>query len=214
MKRVLLAMIGLMALPALGFAQSVGFCSDCTLGIYDDAQLSKNFGTTTPFVAKEVFVGINLGNGRTGVTGIEFSITGFNPANVLVTNTEGATPVAPNVLLGSVGAPADTTTGSGGMNAAWMECVVGSGPLLKLTLLPINATPNTILRVLHKFPPSNPNFLQSPVITACDNPTYTPSRVKGGCYVLAWDGSTNPTECPLETPVAPSTWSKVKTLYN
>jgi hypothetical protein len=207
-------MIGLVALPALALAQGVDFCQDCTLGIYDDAQLSKNFGTTTPFVAKEIYVGINLGNGRTGVSTIEFSITGFNPANVLVTNTEGATPIAPNVLLGSVQAPADTTTGSGGMNAAWMECVVGSGPLLKLTLLPINATPNTILRVVRKFPTSNPNFLQSAVITACDNPNYTPSRVKGGCYVLAWDGTTNPTECPLFTGVASTTWGTVKTLYN
>jgi hypothetical protein len=221
MKRIVLAvfgLLGLVALPRLSWAQAPVDCPDCVLGIWDDPDLNKNFGTVTAFVPKDIYIGVRLAAGQTGITGLEFSVTGLTNADgVLVTGVEGATEVPPSVLLGSPPAPADTTsssTGTGGMNAAWPSCIAGSGALLKVSLLPLSPAPNKILRVMHKFNPTNPNYGLLPIIIGCDNPTFTPARVTGGCYVLNWDGQTNPTECPLIIGVEPKTWTGVKTLYN
>jgi hypothetical protein len=212
MKRKLLAVVlGLIALPVAGWAQEN--CFDCVLGIYDDEQLTRNFGTIEQGVPKDVYVGLKLTGGLVGVTGIELSITGISLLDNLFIVEFVGLPQADAVVGTTVEAPADTTassSGTGGVNLAWSVCQEGSNrAIARLTLLALGpVAPDHVLRVLRKFPTSDPAWL-TPILVKCDPPDYTPVRLTGGCYVANPTG--NPTGCQL--PVAEGTWSGVKELF-
>lgn len=217
MRKMLLLAFSLMLLPVLALAQTPVDCPECQLGIFDGADLNTNCGTVTPLTPKDLYVGVNLSATEAGVTGIEFSIANMRQTEdgILVTATEGVTPIAPNVMLGSVQAPADTSatsTQSGGMNVAWAACVGGTKlALLKVTILTFSPITDKVFTVMHKFPPSNPNFgIAGPVAIRCDIPVYTPLKISGGYYVA------NPSASPprvCQVAVAPQTWGSVKGLY-
>lgn len=217
-KLMLLTVVGLLALPAVLSAQPLE-CLDCKLGIWDEPELINNTGTISTGVPKDLYLGVRLAGSETGITGLEFSVTGLLlSSGFLVFPVEGLTDPLPNVTLGSVPAPADTTassSGTGGMNVAYPSCISGSGALLKITILYSSATPltNHVLKVIRKFPPSNTEFPYL-LFTRCDAPEYTKVAVPGGCYILNWDGTTDPVNlCNVETAVEESTWSGMKQLY-
>ena len=217
MRKMLLLAFSLMLLPVLALAQTPVDCPTCELGIYDGADLNTNCGTVTPLTPKDLYLGINLSATEAGVTGIEFSIANMRQTEdgILVTATEGITSTPPNVLLGSVQAPADTSATSsltGGMNVAWPSCVAGIKlPLLKVTILTFSSIADKVFTVMHKFPPSSPNFgLLGPVAIRCDGPVFTAVKISGGYYV-ANPSASPPKACRVA--VAPQTWGSVKGLY-
>jgi hypothetical protein len=218
MRRILLLVVGVLMLPAFAQGQPV-HCDDCLLGIFDDINLNKNWGTVTPGALKDIYIGIRLGAGETGVTGLEFSVAGMRQTEdgILVTAVEGVTDPAPNIILGQIAAPADTTagsTGQGGINAAWPSCIEGTRALLKVSFLAFAPLPtNKVLKVLRKYPPTAPDH-PFPILIRCDNPVFTKVVVNPGCYVINWDETTpEPSGCIAFTGVTAKTWSTVKEMY-
>jgi hypothetical protein len=207
--------LGLVAVPVLAGAQVT--CDDCYIGIYDDLALNKNFGAVTPFTEKEIYVAVHLGSGETGVTGLEFSVSGMRQAEdgVLVSEVSGITDPAPNLIIGTIQAPVDTLTGSGGMNVSWPVCIpiTGSAPLLKIKFITFGPVVNKVFQVHKRFPPPNPTY-QTQLFTRCDAPNYTLVGAKGQCYVAGYDGTTpSPGGCPTITPVEGQTWTGMKQLF-
>jgi hypothetical protein len=209
MKSCALVVITLLGLIPTAPARGVDYCRDCVLGLFDQPQLLTNFGDITPGVLKDLYLGIRFTPGVLGLQGIELSVAGVRwpEDGILITNVEGVTNPLPLVILGTLPAPADTSAssvGTGGMNVAWNACMFGTRALLRITLLTFAPVPNNKrLRVMHRFPPSNPAFgLAHPVITLCDEPNFTPLLVTGGDYIL------NPV-----IRVEGETWSRVKEFY-
>ena len=88
---------------------------------------------------------------------------------------------------------------------AWPICLRGSQvTLARLTVLTTRDVYDAILRVKHRYPPTNESWHTS-VITLCDEPAYTAVRVWEGYFCL------NPLAC-IDA-VEPSTWAWIKQLY-
>lgn len=141
------------------------------------------------------------GDAADGVTGAEFRVDGFPAA-------WGAT-IVENPAAGIVtGSPLGD-----GTNIAFSTCQKGTGG--KLLLFTITATPTTNVSdmtlsvVLHNSP-SNPAF-QCPLVTLCDDPTYTKVCVCGGTAVV--NGTAATCGCNGPSPAKESTWGHVKSLY-
>ncbi len=214
MRKLLLVALGVLALPTLALAQ-IQDCPECILGIFDgpDINLTTNCGTIGIGTPKDVYLGIRLTGAETGVTGIEFSVAGLD--GLLLIGTEPITPAT--LVFGTAPAPADTSAtsaGQGGMNIAWATCLSGSQQLVKLSLLSFGAQTDKVLKVMHKFPPSNLGFNLKPVLSRCDPPTFTMVRIGTGCYTLnpSLPGGTPGCKC-YSTPVEAKTWSAMKRLY-
>jgi hypothetical protein len=223
MKSLLFVVLALLAVPALGQQPPpwIHDCAGCVLGLYDQPEMLTNYGTVTPLVPKDLYIGFKPGPEFPGLTGIEFSVSGLRQAEdgILVTAVEGITSPPPTIILGSLPAPADTAATSvqtGGMNIAWAYCITGPRGLGKFTILTFSPLSNKVFRVMHRFPTTNPWYgLTKPVAIGCDAPTYSAWRVLGGCYIANWDGTT-PVNCQLtDIPVAatPATWGSVKGMY-
>jgi hypothetical protein len=217
MRKIVLLALGLVLLPVLASAQEIQNCPNCSLGLYDLADLNQNCGTMAAFTPKDLYLGVNLSGVETGITLIEFSIAGMRTVEdgISVVGVEAITSVAPTVILGDVKAPADTAATStqlGGMNVGWAQCIAGTKiPLMKITILSLAAVNDKVFRVMHRFAPSNPNYgLGGPIMTRCDNPIYTAVRIKGG-YYIANPSATPPLPCT--TAVQSQTWSAMKGLY-
>lgn len=195
---------------------AVDDCPSCVLGIWDDPQLTANFGTFPVMTMKHIYVGIDFAGGFDGLTGIQFSIAGIRQAEdgILVT---GIQPLGADVWFGSIQAPADTSatsSGTGGLFVAWnkQSCREGDQALVRVTLLTFVQQTNKVLRVLRSYPPTNP-MVRTPNFVQCDPPFFTQTRVRGGCYILNWDGSPD-LGCNSETvAVESSTWSELKALF-
>jgi hypothetical protein len=216
MRKMVLLAFGLLLLPALASAQQVvENCPSCTLSFYAETALNANCGTVAAFTPTDIYLGLNLTGVETGITGIEFSVAGILVADGFVSATLTAITDVNPTMLGDPKAPADTSatsTQNGGMNIAWPSCQAGTHvALAKLTLVSLGATPDKVIKVLHKFPPSNPNYgISGPVITRCDAPNFTAVKVSGGYFVVN-PGATPPFPCVLA--VSPQTWSALKNLY-
>ena len=216
-KLLSIAMLVVICVPGLGLAQTQS-CPGCVLGIYDANDLVHNYGTFEGF-QKKLYVGIKYDPNSTydGATGIELSIQGLPdlavaPSFAILNN---------GIKVGDlITTPADTTDPSavGGWNVVWSECQAGNQVFIEITLITFDPIPNdTVIRVLRKFPPTNPTAL-SVLFTQCDTPFFTVTTMTGGCYVL------NPTvepgqavgdpPCTLNgTPVTATTWSGIKQLF-
>lgn len=221
-KLMLLIVVGSLALPATGWAQDPIFCADCKIGLYDEPEMINNTGAVSAGVPKEIYVGVRLPETETGVTVIEFSVAGMRQIEdgILVISTEGMTDPLPNIILGSVPAPADTTiagdpNAANGVDIAWASCisVSGSRVLAKITFLSFSPVTNKVFKVLRRYPPTNPLW-PWPLFARCDAPVYTLVGVNGGCYIAGWDGTTDPVNlCQVETAVEENTWSGMKQLF-
>ncbi len=206
--------------PSVAFAQGVD-CPGCVMGVFDDSGLSRNFGfwdsSTDPL--KTVWVGILYDPSAdiNGLTSIEFSVDGTAGfCSFGYPCFRGI--IDPVITIGTTtAAPDDKENGQGGVTMAWNQCLEGNRALVRIDLLRLDAIPNDlVLRVTHKFPPSNPVYA-SPMFTRCDGPIFTPTTVTGGCYVI------NPTVGPGETvgdctlmetsSVESTAWSMIKLLY-
>jgi len=216
MRRTLLTVALLLGLPAVVMAQVN--CPLCTIGVYDSSNTRQNFGFwETGSFTKEVFINIDYdpASGISGLTGIELSISGL-PSGPIGASVQWFP--APAATIGSdIRTPADTTgTLEGGMNVAWDNCLADArnlGSITMASVAPIGT--DRVLRVLHKFPPSNPEFPRL-LFNQCDAPAFTKTSVTGGCYVI------NPTVpcgqtvggCVLRCDAVDSkTWSEIKSLY-
>lgn len=197
-------------------AGAVDNCFDCLIGIYDDPALTQAKGTIAVGVTKDVYVGVQLTGGENGLTGIELSIAGLNKDGLLVVGTE---PLGPRALVwgNTIAAPADTTvtsTGDGGITAAWSLPRNSGDALLKVTLLATQAIEDHLLVVKRSFPTSN-TWWMTPIFTRADSPVFTAVRATGGCYALNATGGllADCATISAVTPISNRTWSGVKRLY-
>jgi hypothetical protein len=194
-------------LLAPGIAHGFVDCPDCILGLWDDAAMTQNFGTIAPFTLKNVYLGIEFGSGETGLTVVEFSVSGIDPTVLWLQSMECLTAEAPAAMFGSLPAPADTTQ-AGGMAIGWSHCVAGSQALFRIPMVWMNPIPpsDLVLQVRHRYPPSNPQYgLLGPVFTQCHVPDYPAVLARGNRYVL------NPSSPVVQ--VEGATWSRTKALY-
>ena len=212
MRKRLSVFLGLMVLPAWAFAQmcTVQNCGQCYLQLFDDAALTQVTGTIAPLTMKDIYLGVTMSSPETGFAGVEFSIAGMDGLTLLSKEY----PISmPNVELGNLQAPSDTTgTNTGGINIAWPMCQTpGRQAFMKMTVLAFAPVTNKILKVTHKFPTSNTTcFPTRAIFSRCDASFTSITVNTNNCYVLNWDGTT---PIPCLTPVREQTWSAVKRLY-
>ena len=197
-------------------AGAVENCFGCLLGIYDDPALTQTKGTIEIGVPKEFYVGMHLASGENGLTGIELSIAGLNKDGLLVVGTE---PLGPRALVwgNTIAAPTDTSatsTGDGGVTAAWSLPRRSGDALLKVTLVATQSIEDHLLLVKRSYPTSN-SWWQTPVFTRDDSPYFTAVRATGGCYALNVTGGLLADCLTISgvTGVSARTWSGVKQLY-
>jgi hypothetical protein len=212
MRKLVLVAVGLLLLPSLA-AAVIGDCPTCTLALYAEPTLSTNCGVIPGLAPTDIYLGLKLSGGETGITGVEFSVTGTE--GFLSATFTPITDLAPTVL-GDFKAPTDTSatsTQTGGMNLAWGSCQLGTRlALAKISLFSLTALPDKVLKVMHKFPPSNPNYgLSGPVLTRCDAPEFTGVKMSGG-YFICNASATPPLPCLVDA-IQPQTWSAMKGLY-
>jgi len=184
--------------------RAVDSCSQCVLGIWDDPALSRNVGEIVAGQPKDVYVGIKFAGGFSGTSGISFSIAGMDA--FLVAGVETIVPTAS--ACDYLGAPADTSIDShavGGCNFYWPVCLVGDQALLRVTLITFDPVVNALLQVKRRYPAWPPDTT-APAFDQCDGPLYTRTRVKGGYYILNWNGDPS-------VRVDGASWSTVKTLF-
>lgn len=167
------------------------------LGIYDDPAMMQTFGIMDGPI-KSVWVGMPVDGSLSGhSTGYEFSISGLEAFTSVLTQY----PIAPSVALGNVAAPPDTTMGTGGLSVAWATCLPPGQAFLELQLMDLDPPQNHVLRVLKRFPPSNPQF-PYPRGWTCDAPCFCVNVLRGESYIL------NPIVHAENT-----NWSAIKSLY-
>ena len=181
---------------------AIDSCFQCVLGIWDDPALSSNLGEIVAGQPKDIYIGIEFAEGFNETSGIEFSIAGLSAFLVV-----GVEPIIATTIAGVIWAPADTSmssSGVGGLSIAWPGCLVGNQALLRVSLLALSDVTNGLLQVKRHYP-TNGGW-RTPVFFQCTNPQYTPTRVKGGYYILNWNGDPS-------VRVDGATWSTVKQLY-
>jgi len=178
--------------------------------------MTKNMGPMLPGVSKDIYLGIQFGSGYSDLTGIEFSVAGmrFEEDGIILLAYSGVTPIS-DISWYLPQAPADTSSTSseaGGMLVLWHPLLFGDRPLIKFTLLSYSPPTDHLLRVKRKYPTSNPQQWQTPVLIQNRGTVWPVARISGGCYVLNWSGDPN-VGCDIITSVEESTWSAMKQLY-
>jgi len=175
-------------------------CFECVLGIWDDPALSSNLGEIVVGQPKDIYIGIKFAEGFNETIGISLSVDGLGPVQVIA--VEPIVPIA--FACAGLNAPADTSN-VGGCDFYWPGCLVGSQALLRVTLLTSSNVTNRLLQVKRRYPPSYPDAT-GPIFYQCNSPLYTPTRVRGGYYILNWNGDPS-------VRVDGSTWSLFKHMY-
>lgn len=199
-------------------------CPKCVMGVFDDEDLSRNFGFWDPETepVKSVWVGITYSASEfSSMRSVEFSVDGVAAFGCSPDSKcfgfDGL--VEPNVTIGNtIASPDDKEAGVGGVSIAWAGCLTGNRAFVKLQLASSEPVPNdVVIRVMKRFPHTNPE-LPYPWYSTCDL-IFAPVTVTGGCYVLnptvAPGESVGDPPCQLATPtaVASDTWSTIKRLY-
>ena len=210
MRKVLLAILCLMVLPQMASAE-VQNCFGCVLGLYGDQNMTQVTATLPANTPTDIFLGIKFDehNVFNGLTGVEFSVAGISGSVILASFD---TIVPATLVLGSLPAPADTSSGSvgtGGMNISWSTCLAGSQAIGKLSLIAFGAVSDRVFQIKHKYPPSNPTSWNTPIFTLCDAPQFTATRITEACLVA------NPTSTPPACAIGVTnlSWEGVKELY-
>ena len=132
------------------------YCPDCHLGVYDDAQMTRNTGTIFPFQVKSIYLGIRMPAG-VGITSLSFSAS--YPDGFLVMDyysyVDGAT-IYP---------------GDSGVTVQWSECLRGSQLLFRARLMTFGLVRDAVLQ------------LGDAVGTSCDGLRDDRWLIPAGCYV-------------------------------
>ncbi len=190
-----------MKLRAIALALVVSFAasaaSAASIGVYFDAAGTDcDYTVTALYTPVNIYVMANLsGAAAEGMTGAEFSVHNW-PSAWFANIT--ANPAA-NTVLGNLWI---------GTNIAFPSCQPGTAGMVLLYSVSgfaTTAVPETYLTVAAHYTPSNPSF-NCPLLVLCDAPVYTKVCVNAGVGIL--NGR------PCSVGVAPSSWSKVKGLYN
>lgn len=216
---IVIIVINVLTVPSALSAQAE--CTGCAFGVYDDAELSRNFGfwdaVTEP--VKSVWLGIAYDptSGFQGLTGVELSVDGLAPFCVEPPCFSFDALIEPTFAIGpTIASPEDRVNGEGGLTIAWGQCLRQARALVRIDLVsPGPLSNDVVLRVTRKFPPSSAE-VPYPSLTRCEM-IFQRYVVEGGCYVI------NPTVGPGEavngcevtetTAVASDTWSTIKRLY-
>jgi hypothetical protein len=199
-KRLLLIGMALLSLVLLSAqpcsAQLIS--ESAVLGIYDDQAMTQNHGVMDS-PSKVVWLGFRIADPALfdGFTSLEFSIGGLQafPAYIVEFFNN------PTVILGTLAAPADTLTGSGGVDVAWGSCMPTTFLVGRVTLIGAPPTNHT-LTILRRFPPANPNWTY-PLAMMCDSPCdFCHYHLVPGAYILN----------PL-VGIERASWTTVRELY-
>ena len=213
-----LVVILVLIVPGVALAQEQ--CPGCVMGVFDDAELSRNFGfwDATNQPVKTIWVGVKFDTYINEMVGVELSVDGigeFCPGPADCFSFSGL--VEPSVTIGpTIASPDDKTNGVGGVNIVWDRCLVGDRAFVKVELSSSNPIPSdVVLRVTRKFPPSDIRFPE-PLFTGCGL-IFPRVTITGGCYVI--DPSVRPGETVEDCTLAETTaveslaWSMIKLRY-
>jgi hypothetical protein len=221
MRRIVRAWLAIATITCIGTTNALAqvICSECVLGLYGDIGRTWNVGVAHPNFIHSIYLGLDLAAPETGWITLEFSIHGMRPAEdgIIITNVAWLTSTQPNIIIGTINAPADTSAssaGTGGINVAWPTCVVGSQTVARIDYLFFAPLVNKVFTVKRRYPPTNPAYLPRPLLYRCDDPNFTPAHLSTGCFILNWNGDPAVLACldgPVE--VEPRNWSGMKALY-
>jgi hypothetical protein len=193
--RVIATLVTAMCLAAsMASAQSIGVYFNQTA-----QACSGNIPNGTPFTL--YILGLLGGPSAGGFQSAEFRVDGM-PAGWFATPTQNP---AANIVLGN--------PFTGGTNIAFPVCQFGSGGIVLLFTVngfATSAVGETYLTVKeHSTTPSNPDpgfgTGPCPVQVLCNDPNFTIIEAAGGTAII--NGG------PCNVAVTPSSWSKVKGLY-
>jgi len=180
---------------AMALCLGVGSASAASIGIYADLAGNVCHGTIMPGVNPNLYV-LALANGPAagGITGAECRVDGLPPGWMAFATANSGT------ALGNIMA--------GGGNVAFPTCMPGQAPNGMVLCWTVFVIPTTVVgpTYLTVKQHSTTPTLPCPLVTLCDPPAYTPVCVSGGQFTI--NGG------PCTVAVQPSTWSKVKGLYN
>jgi hypothetical protein len=184
MKFVAAMGLALLGIPSMAWAV-IQDCPACVIGLWDDEAMTQPFGTITQYASKPIYLGVKLQAALTNFATIELSISGTTRADAVLINSWQCLTSPQPTMIGDWLAPADSTR-YGGITIAWSSCQPATVALFRLTLQWFGPAPvNRVLRVTHKYPPSNPLYgLGGPVACACNPPMWDAYRVTGATYVL------------------------------
>lgn len=170
--------------------------SSQTIGVFFDVGANSCSGIVAPFSLSTLYVlALPAGPAAGGITGAAFRIDGA-PAGWFYTQNY------PGVC--------DLTCPAPLVEDAWFAfptCQTASiVPLMSINVLATGSLQDVVLTTRRNDAP-NVWALDCPVLVLCDAPTYTGVCASGNVAVI------NPVQETCTLDLAPSTWSKVKSLY-
>ena len=131
-------------------------CSQCFLGVYDDAQMTRTTGAIARFEVKSIYMGVHLPDG-VGISALTFGAT--YPDGFIVLDyhsyVEGAT----------------LRPGDGRVTVEWPQCIRGSQLLVRVRLFTFGSVRDGVLQ------------LRDASATGCDAVRDDRWLVPAGCYV-------------------------------
>jgi hypothetical protein len=150
------SLLGLAVLfAAASAAAALPICSECLLGVYDDAQLTRTSGTAGSFELKSVYLGIRL---PAGVRIRSLGFTAVYPSGFSVIDW---TSYVNGVRVTPVGS---------GVRVEWPECIAGTRLLFRVRVFGFGLLRDAVLQ------------LRDATATSCDGAQDW--RVPAGCYIL------------------------------
>ena len=181
-------------LAAASLAMSGTAFADGLLGVFFDDQAQTCSGDV-PTLATLYLCFQPSGSTSGGITGVEFRIESSDAHYTFM----GTTIIVDSAVVGS---PLNATMGfSSGCQSG------GTIAILRFTVQNYGGTQNAEIHVVAKDPPSN-RFFPCPLVTLCDEPSFTTVCIEGGKTIL------NPSAPrPCGSSRVQAEWSKVKALY-
>jgi hypothetical protein len=156
-ERALRCFIAFSALALPAFAHAVSDCSDCSIGVYDDVQLTRTTGTMGAFQVKSVYLGMHL---PPGISAQTLRFDAIYPAGFTLLDVSSYIADANYVPQGT------------GVKVDWPHCVSGTRALFRIRVFSFGAVRDAVLQ------------LRNAEIGSCANPLGERWRVFSGCYVL------------------------------
>lgn len=189
MRRLMLVLLAL-ALDSSGAkAQSIGI-------FFDEGAATCSGVIAAGSSGRIYIIAVPGGDASDGITGVEFRVVGL-PAGWVPTSVRN-----PAAVL-QFGDPFDGV----GVIASFPTCQTAPTILIfTVDLFATTSVSNHYLRIAQRNPPPNPNF-RCPLVVGC-GPTFTLVCASGGEAII------NPTGPGCTVAVTPSSWSRMKGLYD
>ncbi len=167
MSPALRRVVGLLLLGLAATAAPAGaatrVCSDCYLGVYDDAQMTRSTGWIALFEVKSIYLGIRLPD-AVGISTLSFSA--LYPDGFTIVDYY-------SYVSGAILRPGDTS-----VTVEWPQCIRGSRLLFRVRLFAFTSRRDAVLQ------------LRDAAGAGCDAVRGDTWLLSAGCYVANPTGQT------------------------